>query len=135
MRKLLLLAALFLGGCGGLYGVNPLALPVVMGPEMNGVLPKVTDIDRMVAWNYYSTPEHRRKLRPLAPAHYMMLEPGEPIPRQVKTDGLPRDLERQMLPIPQGYKRVLVGDALVILGPEKRVVDKGRFFAGMVEFE
>jgi hypothetical protein len=84
--------------------------------------------DREIIRDYYA--RHRSKPLPpglakrdrLPPGLEKQLRKGGELPPGLRGRGLPRELERRLSPLPDGYARVVVGGRIVLQDADTRVV-------------
>lgn len=136
MHKLLLAVAgiALLTACGGgnrLAGPGGGLMPLLQGAKGAPPSAHITQYDRMTAAHYFSQQGRAGKLKALSMEDRDTLREGQPIPRGINVDRVPGELAEKLLPIPNGYRRVMAGNTLIILDRNKNVVDAEPFFAGV----
>jgi hypothetical protein len=123
--KTILLSALTLTsiGCAGLQLTGG-GISVSSNGSVSGAV-VLSSSDREIIARYYSS--HRGKRTPpgLAKRGGRLphgLAKRDTLPRGLQERGLPADLQRQLRPLPSGYVRVIVGNDIVLMNRDTRVV-------------
>ena len=100
---------------------------VVMQNQNTRVEVAFNDHDRRHIQSYYQ--HHHKGLPPglakkkhLPPGHQKQLMRKGKLPPGLAKRGLPRELERQLAPLPSGYVRLQVGRDIVLLDEHTRVI-------------
>jgi hypothetical protein len=87
------------------------------------------DRDRQLIREYYGITPQRKQLPPglakqgkLPPGIQKQLVRQGQLPAEVRYRHFPRDLERQLSPLPDGFARVVIGGSFALIDKRTRVV-------------
>lgn len=130
-----LTAWLFPVGClllilgGGVAAAADVSERVVMQGDHGMINIGFGDRDRHLIREYYGITPQRKQLPPglakkgkLPPGIQKQLVRQGQLPADVRYRYFPRDLERQLSRLPDGYARVVVGGSLALIDKRSRVV-------------
>jgi len=121
---LFVLVALMLGGCASYAATSG---RVVIKDDTGVVDVRINDHDRAQIRHYYEeTGKHRKDLPPGLAKRNGHLPPGlakrDKLPPGLRSEPLPHDLERKLSPLPSTYIRVRIGQDIVLMDRNTRVV-------------
>ena len=121
--------AVFLSGC--MFSPYGNSGRVVVQDDQGRVDISFSDHDRALLRNHYGA-KHQAKYKKMPPglAKKNKLPPGlqqqlvrnRRLPPGLSYRMLPRELERRMSPLPEGYIRVIIDDSFVLLNKNTRVI-------------
>lgn len=117
------LAALMLSGCASYTATSG---QVVIKDDDTTIDVRIGDRDRVLIRDYYKTAKHKKDLPPGLAKRGGNLPPGlakrDKLPPGLQGEPLPRELERELSPLPSSYVRVKVGKDIVLMDRKTRVV-------------
>ena len=121
---LFVLVALMLGGCASYAATSG---RVVIKDDTGVVDVRINDHDRAQIRRYYEEiGKHRKALPPGLAKRNGQLPPGlakrDKLPPGLRSEPLPHDLERKLSPLPSTYIRVRIGQDIVLMDRNTRVV-------------
>lgn len=114
---------------GGVAAASDVSGRVVVQGDHGMIDVAFGDRDRYLIREYYGTTSHRKQLPPglakkgkLPPGIQKQLARQSQLPPDVRYRYFPRDLERQLSPLPDGYARVVIGGSFALIDKRTRVV-------------
>lgn len=110
-----MVAALSSGGCA-MHAVGS-GKVAVTPPASATAAPRFSDRERGLIRDYF-----RRKAEPTQAPVAVRLVPGERLAERIAMREFPSELEFQLVRLPSGYARVLVGRDAVLIERERRTV-------------
>lgn len=108
------LVGLAVGGCA-VYSAT--SGRVVLTDDSQAAVVRFNDVDRAAIQNYYKKSASRQNVSPR-----VNLVVGNALPAGIRGEPLPRDLERQLSPLPSSYVRLRVGRDIVLMEKQTRTV-------------
>ena len=117
------LAVLMLGSCASYTATSG---QVVIRDDDTSIDVRIGDHDRMLIRDYYKSAKHKKGLPPGLAKRGGNLPPGlakrDRLPPGLQGDPLPYDLERSLTKLPSSYVRIRVGQDIVLMNGNTRVM-------------
>ena len=117
------LVVLMLGGCASYTATSG---QVVIRDDDTSIDVRIGDHDRALIRDYYKSAKHKNGLPPGLAKRGGNLPPGlakrDKLPPGLQGDPLPHDLERRLSRLPTSYVRIRVGQDIVLMNGNTRVM-------------
>jgi hypothetical protein len=117
------LTVLMLSGCAAYTATSG---QVVIKDDDTSIDVRIDDRDRLLIRDYYQSAKHKNGLPPGLAKREGNLPPGlakrDKLPPGLQGEPLPYDLERQLTRLPASYVRIRVGQDIVLMNQETRVL-------------
>jgi hypothetical protein len=117
------LVLLMLGGCASYTATSG---QVVIRDDDTSIDVRIGDHDRVLIRDYYKTAKHNKGLPPGLAKRGGNLPPGlakrDKLPPGLQGEPLPYDLEKQLTRLPSSYVRIRVGEDIVLMDGNTRVM-------------
>jgi len=114
---------------GGVAAAADVSGRVVLQGEHGMLDISINERDRVLIREYYGQPRQSKGLPPglakkgkLPPGIQKQLVRQQQLPASVEYRYLPRELERRLTRVPDGYARVVIGGSLALINERTRVV-------------